>query len=101
MGRRDPVAVAVKQHAGEQARLANAYGGVTFDGVAGELRLNRFPQPRINDRRVFAGMGVAFVNDLAAIEAAFAAQAEAAPADDLAPAQAGPRPRPGRAPESP
>jgi hypothetical protein len=38
-------------------------------GVAGKLRLNRIPQQRIDDRRVFARMGMFLVNDLASIDA--------------------------------
>jgi hypothetical protein len=55
VARRHPVAVAIKQHAGEQARLAKA-------GVARKLDLNCIPQRRIDDRRVFAGMGLSLVN---------------------------------------
>src|SRR6516164_8290358 len=37
--------------------------------MAGELRLNRIPKRLIDDRRVFAPMGLALVNNLAAIGA--------------------------------
>ena len=69
MGRRHAIAVAVKQHAGEQARLASARAGVALGGIGCELRLDRIPQRLIDDRRVFAGMGLPLVHDLAAIEA--------------------------------
>jgi hypothetical protein len=68
--------IAVKQHAGEQAPLTSACGGVARGGVAAQLPLNRIPQRRIDDRRVFAGMGLALENDLAAIEAALQHQVE-------------------------
>ena len=47
----------------------SAGAGVAFGGVAGELRLNRIPERLIDDRRVFAPMGLALVNNLAAIDA--------------------------------
>jgi hypothetical protein len=59
MSRRQAIAVTVEQHAGEQARLASACGGVALGGIGGELRLDRIPQRLIDDRRVFAGMGCA------------------------------------------
>src|SRR5690242_1963371 len=76
MGRRHPIAVAVEQHAGEQARLATACAGVALGGIGGELRLDRIPQRLIDDRRVFAGMGLSPMNDLAAIEAVLQYQVE-------------------------
>src|SRR6516165_2202542 len=69
MARRHPVAVPIKQHPGEQAWLASAGASVAFGGIAGELCLNRIPERLIDDRLVFAGMGLAVVNDLAAIDA--------------------------------
>ena len=70
------VAVAIEQHAGEQARLASSCAGVALGGVAGELCLNRIPQRLIDDRRVFAGMGLPLVNDLAEIGAVLQYQVE-------------------------
>src|SRR6516225_3432805 len=69
IARRHPVAVAIKQHPGEQAGLASAGASVATAAVAGELCLNRIPERLIDDRRVFAGMGLALVNDLVAIGA--------------------------------
>src|SRR5208283_849459 len=43
--------------------------GVALGGIAGEPHLNRIPQRMVDDRRVFAGMGLSLVNDLAAIGA--------------------------------
>ena len=60
-----PVAVVVKQNAGEQARLVSACAGVARGGIGGKLLLNRIPQRLIDDPRVFAGVGLALVNDLA------------------------------------
>src|SRR5215469_9733943 len=68
MGWRHPIAVAIEQHAGEQARRARACAGVAPGGIGGELPLDRIPQRLIDDRRVFAAMGLPLVHDLAAIE---------------------------------
>src|SRR5499427_4833096 len=65
VGRRHRVAAAIKQHAREQARLARSGARVALGGVARELRLNRVPQRLVDDRRVFAGVGLSVVNDLA------------------------------------
>ena len=78
MGRRHAIAVAVKQHAGKQARLAGACGGVALGGTGGELRLDRIPQRLIDDRRVFARMGLSLMNDLTAINAVLQYQVERA-----------------------
>src|SRR5215467_2392650 len=78
MGRRHAIAVAVKEHAGEQARLASACTGVALGGVGGEPRLDRIPQRLIDDRCVFAGMGLSLVDDLTAIEAVLQHQVERA-----------------------
>ena len=69
MGRRHAIAVGVEQHGGEQARLASACAGVTLGGIGGELRLDCIPQRLVDDRRMFAGMGLSLVSDLTAIEA--------------------------------
>jgi hypothetical protein len=66
---RHPVAVAIKQHSGEQAWLPTGSARVAAGGVAGKLRLNRIPEWLIDDRHVFAGMGLSLVNDFAAIDA--------------------------------
>ena len=57
VARRHPVAVVVKQHAGEQARLVSACAGVARGGIGGKLLVNRIPQRLIDDRRVFAPPG--------------------------------------------
>jgi hypothetical protein len=46
--------------------------------IAGELLLNGIPQWLIDDRRVFAGMELVLVNDLAAIGAVLQHQVERA-----------------------
>src|SRR5437762_11990555 len=61
------VAVAIKQHSGKQAVLASAGASVALAAVAGEPGRNRIPERLIDDRNVFAGMGLSLVNDLAAI----------------------------------
>src|SRR5215831_8757860 len=68
IARRHPVAVAIKQHPDEQAWLVSAGGGGALSGIAGEPHLNRIPQRLIDDWRVFASMGLALVNNLAAID---------------------------------
>src|SRR5215472_4169600 len=68
VGWRHPVAVAIKQHPGEQAGLASAGASVALGGIAGKPHLNRIPQRLIDDRLVFARMGLTLVNDLAAID---------------------------------
>src|SRR5436305_520197 len=85
MGRRHAIAVAVEQHAGEQARLASACAGVALGGIGSELRLDRIPRRLIDDRRVFAGMGFSLVSDLAAIEAVLQHQVERAAGEWLTP----------------
>jgi len=58
VGRRHPVAGAVEQQTREQARLARAGVGVALGGVGGELGLSRIPQRLVDDRLVFAGVGL-------------------------------------------
>ena len=65
MARRHPIAVAIKQHAGEEAGLVISYARVPLGEVAGKLSLDRVPQRLIDDRRVLARMELALVNDLA------------------------------------
>ena len=62
----------------------SACAGDALGGIAGELHLNRIPQRLIDDRRVFAGMGLALVNDLAAIDAVLQNQVERAARERLA-----------------
>src|SRR5262245_41836663 len=76
VGWRHPVAFAIKQHPGEQAGRASAGASVAPAAVSGELCLNRIPKRLIDDRRVFARMGLALVSDLAAIGAVSQYQVE-------------------------
>src|SRR5260370_34704997 len=69
MARSHPVAVTIKQQAGEQARLRCSSASVALGDVAGEPRLNGIPQLPIDDRRVFARIGPFLVNDLAPVDA--------------------------------
>src|SRR5215469_15806688 len=78
VGRRHAVAVAIKQHPGEQAWLGRAGAGVALRGIADELRLHCLPERLVDDRRVFARMGLALVNNLAAIDAVAQHQVERA-----------------------
>ena len=57
MARSHAIAVAIKQHAGEQARLRNLSVSTALGVVAGEPRLNHIPQLPIDYRRLFAGIG--------------------------------------------
>src|SRR3984893_3641070 len=84
MARRHPVAVAIKQHAGEEAGLARSSAASVPGSIAGELLLNGIPQRLIDDRRVFAGMELALVNDLAEIGALLQHQPERAARERLA-----------------
>src|SRR6266446_3658432 len=79
MARRHPIAVAIKQHAGEEAGWASFPAIVALPGgVAGELGLDSIPERLIDDRLVFAKMGLFPVNDLAAIDAVLQHQVERA-----------------------
>src|SRR6266436_8972712 len=78
MARRHPIAVAIKQQAGEEAGWASFSAIVALGGVAGELGLDRIPERLIDDRLVFAKMGLFPVNDLAAIDAVLQHQVERA-----------------------
>src|SRR5947199_2144828 len=88
MARRHPMAVAIKQQAGEEARLTMSCACVPLGGVAGKLCLNRIPQRRIDDRRVLTRMGLLLVDDLAAIDAVLQHQIERAAREWLAAAPA-------------
>ena len=57
MARSHAIAVAIKQHAGEQARLRNLSVSTALGVVAGEPRLNHIPLLPIDYRRLFAGIG--------------------------------------------
>src|SRR6267378_3698873 len=76
MARRHPIAVAIKQHADEEVGWASFSAIVALGGVAGELGLDSIPERPIDDRLVFAKMGLFPVNDLAAIEAVLQHQVE-------------------------
>src|SRR6267142_1395023 len=68
MARRHPIAVAIKQQAGEEARLTMSCACVPLGGVAGKLCLNRIPQRLIDDRPVLTRMGLLLMDDLASID---------------------------------
>src|SRR6267378_8328320 len=76
MARRHPIAVAIKQHADEEAGWASFSAIVALGGIAGELGLDSIPERLIGDRLVFAKMGLFPVNDLAAIDAVLQYQVE-------------------------
>src|SRR5712671_5163000 len=95
MARRHPVAVAIKQHAGEQAGLVISCARIPLGGVAVKLSLDRVPQRLIDYRRVLASMELALVNYVAEIGAVLQHQVERAArerlAADEAPGSARPR----------
>ena len=76
MARRHPIAVAIKQHADEEAGWASFSAIVVLGGVAGEPGLDSIPERVIDDRLVFAKIGLFVVNDLAAINAVLQHQVE-------------------------
>src|SRR5271169_7253241 len=76
MARRHPIAVAIKQHASEEARLARFSVIVALGGVAGNLGLDRIPERLIDNRLMFARIGLSVVNDLAPINAVLQHQVE-------------------------
>src|ERR1700736_4793967 len=77
MARRHPVAVAIKQHASEEARLPS-FSALALGGVAGKLRLDRIPERLIDNRLVFARMGLLVLDDLSTIDAVLQHQVERA-----------------------
>src|SRR4029077_2782639 len=88
MARRHPIAVAIKQQAGKEARLTMSCACVPLGGVAGKLCLNRIPQRLIDDRRVLTRMGLLLVDDLASIDPVLQHQIERAAGEWLAAPQA-------------
>src|SRR6201984_3662276 len=88
MARSHPIAVAIKTHTGEKARLAISRARVPLGGIAGKLSLNGIPQRLIDDRRVLARMGLLLVNDLASVNAVLQHQVERAAREWLAALQA-------------
>src|SRR6202035_2805297 len=75
MARRHPIAIAIKQHASEEARLPS-FSARALGGVAGKLRLHGIPERLIDNRLVFAKMGLLVVDDLAPIDAVLQHQVE-------------------------
>src|SRR6266446_4133911 len=76
MARRHPIAIAIKQHAGEEARLPSFSSFVALDGVTGKLGLDRIPQRLIDDWLMLARIRLLVVNDLAPIDAVLQHQVE-------------------------
>src|SRR6202045_1498684 len=83
MARRHPVAVAIKQHASEQAGLVISCARVPLGGVAVKLSLDRVPQRLIDDRRGLARRELALVNYVAEIGAVLQHQVECAARERL------------------
>src|SRR6202040_3039341 len=84
MARRHPIAVAIKQQAGEEAGLVSWCGRVPRGDVAGKPSLDRVPQRLIDDRRVLARLELALVNRLASVNAVMQHQVERAARKRLA-----------------
>src|SRR5215471_9435069 len=101
VGWRHPVAVAIKQHPGEQARLASSCARVALGGVAGKLGLDRIPQRRIDNRLMFAKIRLFVVNDLAPIDAVAQYQVERTAGEWLATREAARGARPQLALDAP
>src|SRR6202035_3272855 len=77
VARGHPIAVAIKQHADQEAGWASFPAIVALPGgVAGELGLDSIPERLIDDRLMFARIGFCVVNDLAAINAVLQHQVE-------------------------
>src|ERR1700726_3760207 len=76
MARCHPVPVAIKQHAGEEARLPSFSAIVVLGSVAGKLSLDRIPERWIDDRLMFAKIRLLVVNDLAPVNAVLQHQVE-------------------------
>src|SRR5260370_24087460 len=77
MARCYPIAVAIKQHASKEARLPS-FSALALGGVAGKLRLHGIPERLIDNRLVFAKMGLLVVDNLAPIDAGLQHQIERA-----------------------
>ena len=84
MARRQSLAGLVKDQAGEEAWLLCVRSGRPIDPVLGEDRLNLIPQGFVDNRLMLSGIGVAFVGDLAAIDAVLQHQIEGAAGELLA-----------------
>jgi hypothetical protein len=68
MGWRQALAGFVKNHAGQQAGVACARSRRTLRTVCGQHGLNLVPQRLVDNRRVFSGIGIAFMCYLAAVK---------------------------------
>src|SRR3954447_15618371 len=69
MARGHAVAVSIKQHAGEEARLPRFSVLVALCGVTGEPGLDGIPERLIDNCLMLARIGLFVVNDLAPIDA--------------------------------
>jgi len=68
MGRRQALAGLVKHHAGQQAGVPCARSRCPLNPVCGQHGLDIVPQRLVDNRRVFSGIGIAFVGYLAAVK---------------------------------
>src|SRR5260370_23302495 len=93
MARCYPIAVAIKQHASKEARLPS-FSALALGCVAGKLRLHGIPERLIDNRLVFAKMGLLVVDDLAPIDAVLQHQVERTAGEWLATRDAARPPRP-------
>src|SRR5262249_16952040 len=98
---RHPLAVAIKQHPGEQARLASSCARVALGGVAGKLGLDRIPQRRVANSLMVAKIRLLVVNDLAPIDAVPQYQVERTAGEWLATGEAARGARPQLALDAP
>src|ERR1700730_12450645 len=84
MARRHAVAVAIKQHAGEEAGLARSSAALAPGSIDGELLLNGIPQWLLDGRAVLSTIVLAPMNDFAEIGAVLQHQVERATRERLA-----------------
>src|SRR5438309_128026 len=75
MARRHPVPVAINQQPSEEARLPS-FSALALGCVAGKLRLHGIPERLIDNRLMFAKMGLLVVDDLAPVNAVLQHQIE-------------------------
>ena len=78
MARRQPLAGLVKNQAGEETGVLCIRSGCPIDSVLGKNRLDLIPQWLVDDCRMLSGIGIAFMRDLAAIDAVLKHQIEGA-----------------------
>src|SRR3984893_6874646 len=85
MGWRQALAGFVKNHAGQQAGVACARSRCPLNPVCGQHGLHIVPQWLVDNRRLFSGIGIAFVGYLAAVKTVLKDQIKCPAGERLAP----------------